>query len=79
MAYEVGDRLYWFDSISVSGENEPGPNAPERYATVVHVEDDDTVHVHYDDGLDDYIPAKNVPDYFERVTWDVADEKHYEV
>ena len=73
MAYEVGDRLYWFDSISISGENEPGPDAPERYATVVELEDDGTVYIKYDDGLDDYMPAENIQDYFERVTWDNAD------
>lgn len=69
--YEVGDRLYWFDLISSVPEvDEPGPDAPERYATVTHVEDDGTVHVQFDDGLVDWIDDVNVEDFFERVTWD---------
>jgi len=70
MTYEVGDRLYWFESISISGENEPGPDAPERYATVTAVDDDGTLHVRYDDGLEDWMDPENISDFFERVTWD---------
>lgn len=71
MEYEVGDRLYWFDLISFNPQvDEPGPDAPERYATVVAVEENGTVHIEFDDGVSDWLDSANVPDFMERVTWD---------
>ena len=66
---EVGDRLYWFDVIDVSGGEDLPNDAPERYATVTAVENG-YVHFEFDDGLVDWFPEDNLGDYFERVTWD---------
>ena len=70
MSFEVGERLYWPDAIALDPAQEPGPDAPERYATVTAVEDDGTVHIEFDDGLVEWMDEVNVEDYFERVTWD---------
>lgn len=70
--YEVGDRLYWFELITFDAVSEPDENAPERYATVVEVEEDGTVHLEFDDGVVDWLPQENIQDYMERVTWDTT-------
>lgn len=70
--YEVGERLYWFDVITCVAETEPGPDAPERFATVTDVEADGTVHVEFDDGVVDWMHEENVQDFMERVTWDTT-------
>lgn len=70
MQVEVGDRLYWFDTISLDDEGNDLPrDATERYATVTEVENG-YVHFQFDDGLVDWFPEENLEDYFERVTWD---------
>jgi hypothetical protein len=68
--YEVGDRLYWFDQVSFDPTLDVAPDAPERYATVVEVEENGVVHIEFDDGLVDWLDSKNVQDFLERVTWD---------
>lgn len=66
--YEVGDRLHWVDDICFDQDGNDVPmDAPERDAEVTFVEDDGTVHVRFGDGLEDYYPMKNMPDFFERV------------
>lgn len=74
ITYEVGDRLYWFDFITDDVETEPGPNAPERYATVTYRDDCGYVYFRFDDGVEDWMPEQNMFDFFERVTWDAYDE-----
>lgn len=70
MQVEVGDRLYWFDTISLDDDgNDVASDAPERYATVTDVENG-YAHFEFDDGLIDWFPEENLGDYFERVTWD---------
>lgn len=69
--YEIGERLYWFDEISVDADGNDLPNdAPERFATVTALDSDGTVYVEFDDGLEDWMNEANVQDFMERVTWD---------
>lgn len=70
MLCEVGDRLFWFDTVLIGQAEDLPMDAPERYATVTEVEEDGTVHVLFDDDESDWFPPENLRDYFERVTWD---------
>lgn len=68
--YELGDRLYWFDSILIGEAVDLPSDAPERYATVDEIDSDGVIYVVFDDGVEDWYPPTNLQDYFERVTWE---------
>lgn len=71
MRYEVGDKLHWTDTISFDEEGEDVPmDSPMRDAEVVHIDDEGVVYVRFGDGVEDYFNPVNMPDFFERVTWD---------